>query len=260
MANVSEKIEKIRESVYGKEVRDSIASSIEAMNEECTEAVGGYTSAIQTASSAAETAIEKSKLAEQSAGKADAQAKAAQTAAKEAERAVEEIQKLDVTELKSQVSDLSGNVDILQDSMAELKRDKVDKAEGKGLSSNDFTSEYKKALDDLAPQELTTQFQVTGSLAAQVTLKKVVKFGSIMMIAGELKNISDKWIFDSDISIKHKTSPNTYLPGYTAPVHFGANNSGFATSNLDYNAQGGFYGYIRSIESSTLSFQILYLI
>lgn len=84
MANVTEWVKKIREAIYGKDVRESIASSIEAMNQECTEAVAGYTQAIDTAESAAETAQEAAESANAAAANAAAKAGLADDAANNA--------------------------------------------------------------------------------------------------------------------------------------------------------------------------------
>lgn len=82
MANVAEKVDQIRSAIYGREVRESIASSIEDMNIECEEAVGGYSIAQTTA----ESTLVKASSALSQAGPA---ASAAQAAADRANKSAQ---------------------------------------------------------------------------------------------------------------------------------------------------------------------------
>lgn len=100
MANVKDWVAKIRAAVYGKDVRESIAASIEAMNNECEEAVSGYNEAIENA----EQAITR---AQTGAAAANSAAGAANTAAERADKAAEAVEGLDVSQLVQQIKQLT---------------------------------------------------------------------------------------------------------------------------------------------------------
>lgn len=100
MANVKDWVAKIRAAVYGKDVRESIAASIEAINNECEEAVGGYDEAIENA----EQAITQ---AQSGASAANSAASAANTAAERADKAAEAVEGLDVSQLVQMVRQLT---------------------------------------------------------------------------------------------------------------------------------------------------------
>ena len=57
--------------------------------------------------------------------------------------------KADISTLKLDNESNKTNISTLQENVSNLDTNKVDKVEGKGLSSNDFTNEYKQKLDDL---------------------------------------------------------------------------------------------------------------
>lgn len=100
MANVKDWVAKIRAAVYGKDVRESIAASIEAMNNECEEAVSGYNEAIENA----EQAITQ---AQTGAAAANSAASVANTAADRANKAAESVEGLDVSQLVQQIQQLT---------------------------------------------------------------------------------------------------------------------------------------------------------
>lgn len=103
MANVKDWVAKIRAAVYGKDVRESIAASIEAMNNECEEAVGGYDEAIENA----EQAITQ---AQSGAAAANSAASTANTAADRANKAAEAVEGLDVSQLVQQINELKAQL------------------------------------------------------------------------------------------------------------------------------------------------------
>ena len=189
MANVTEWVKKIREAIYGKDVRESIASSIEAMNEQCEESVAGYQQAIENAESAVVAA-------NSAVTQADAAASAANAAADRANKAAEAIEGTDVGDLAVRVHDLEGEMDTvngkidglnvpqMQQSITQLESEmdtaqqdiiqlqtdvssKVDKETGKGLSSNDYTAADKAKVDaapSYAEYQLTLASGLTGEL------------------------------------------------------------------------------------------------
>lgn len=55
----------------------------------------------------------------------------------------------DITNLKNKVATLESDNTTNKSNISNLQSNKVDKIEGKGLSTNDFTNEYKEKLDDL---------------------------------------------------------------------------------------------------------------
>src|SRR5699024_8041248 len=70
----------------------------------------------------------------------------------------------DVTELQGTVSDVKGTVGTLQTNL----NNKVDKVQGKGLSTNDFTNAYKTKLDGLNNYDDTTVKQDITELQTDV--------------------------------------------------------------------------------------------
>ena len=70
----------------------------------------------------------------------------------------------DVTELQGTVSDVEGSVSTLQTNL----NNKVDKVQGKGLSTNDFTNAYKTKLDGLNNYDDTTVKQDITELQTDV--------------------------------------------------------------------------------------------
>lgn len=177
MANVTEWVKKIREAIYGKDVRESIASSIEAMNEQCEESVAGYQQAIEDAESAVVAA-------NSAVTQADAAASAANTAADRANKAAEAIEGTDVGDLavrvdtledemdtvnskidglnvpqmQQSITQLESEMDTAQQDISQLQTDvsgKVDKEDGKGLSSNDYTDADKAKVDSALQSTLS---------------------------------------------------------------------------------------------------------
>lgn len=71
----------------------------------------------------------------------------------------------DVTELQGTVSDVEGSVSTLQTNL----NNKVDKVQGKGLSTNDFTNEYKTKLDGLNNYDDTTVTENIAELQSDVS-------------------------------------------------------------------------------------------
>ena len=71
----------------------------------------------------------------------------------------------DVTELQGTVSDVEGSVSTLQTNL----NNKVDKVQGKGLSTNDFTNAYKTKLDGLNNYDDTTVKQDITELQTDVS-------------------------------------------------------------------------------------------
>ena len=71
----------------------------------------------------------------------------------------------DVTELQGTVSDVEGSVSTLQTNL----NNKVDKVQGKGLSTNDFTNAYKTKLDGLNNYDDTTVKQDIRELQTDVS-------------------------------------------------------------------------------------------
>ncbi len=98
--NIQEKVEQIRQAVYGREVRESIASSIEAMNEQCEESAAGYQQAIADAESAVTAA-------NSAATQADTAAGAANDAADRANEAAAAVEGLDVSQLVQKIQQLT---------------------------------------------------------------------------------------------------------------------------------------------------------
>ena len=70
----------------------------------------------------------------------------------------------DVTELQGTVSDVEGSISTLQTNL----NNKVDKVQGKGLSTNDFTNAYKTKLDSLNNYDDTTVKQDITELQTDV--------------------------------------------------------------------------------------------
>lgn len=103
MANVQEWVAKIRAAVYGKDVRESIAASIEAINDECEEATSGYEDAISQAQEALQASVQASTLAGVAAGSAN-------TAANRANEAAEAVEGLDVSQLIQRINDLEAQL------------------------------------------------------------------------------------------------------------------------------------------------------
>lgn len=64
------------------------------------------------------------------------------------EAVVEEFQTV-TSSVENQIKDVNADLDNLSDETQKELKDKVDKEEGKGLSTNDFTNEYKNKLDNL---------------------------------------------------------------------------------------------------------------
>lgn len=100
MANVQEWVAKIRAAVYGKDVRESIAASIEAINDECEEATSGYEDAISQAQEALQASVQASTLAGVAAGSAN-------TAADRANEAAERVEDTDVSQLVQRIKQLT---------------------------------------------------------------------------------------------------------------------------------------------------------
>jgi len=177
MANVQNWVKKIREAIYGKDVRESIASSIEAMNEQCEESTAGYQQAIEDAESAVVAA-------NSAVTQADAAASAANTAADRANKAAEAIEGTDVGDLavrvdtledemdtvnskidglnvpqmQQSITQLESEMDTAQGDITQLQTDvsgKVDKEDGKGLSSNDYTDADKAKVDSALQSTLS---------------------------------------------------------------------------------------------------------
>ena len=146
-----------------------------------------------------------------------------------------------------------------QRSISELQTGKVDKVSGKGLSSNDFTASYKKALDDLTVQDLTNQFQVTGTYASKMKLKSVYQFGRLMVIDGSMNNIPDGWLSATQIAVRHRTDPDGFLPVCDTPVHIGANNTGYSSGAMTYQTNGGIYGNAFNLSGAELTIQMMFI-
>lgn len=161
--------------------------------------------------------------------------------------------------LQSDLSGLGATVDAHREDLSALQSGKVDKIAGKGLSANDFTAAYKMALDDLVVKDITTQFAVTGTYASKVKLTGVYQFGRLILMDGNLIDIPDGWLDESKIAVKHKTSPSAYLPVVDTPVHVGANNTGYASGALTYQAGGGIYGNASHISGATLGVQMTFI-
>ncbi len=177
MANIQNSVAQIRQAIYGEEVRESIASSIEAMNEQCEESTAGYQQAIEDAESAVVAA-------NSAVTQADAAASAANAAADRANTAAETIEETDLGDLAVRVQALEGEMDAAQQDITELQTElgtaqqnitqlqtdvsgKVDKETGKGLSSNDYTDADKAKVDALptyAEYQLTLASGLTGEL------------------------------------------------------------------------------------------------
>ena len=69
---------------------------------------------------------------------------------------------------------------------------KVDKEEGKGLSSNDFTNEHKQKLEELQPVDISGKMDIDASL---VTLKDNVTITEYTTQPMPPMNISDKYLY-----------------------------------------------------------------
>lgn len=125
MADITGQVTQIRQAIYGEEVRESIASSIEAMNEQCEESTAGYQQAITDAESALASANDAIENANSAAGQAQAQAQAAQNAASTAntaaDRANEAAGAIEGTDLAVRVQTLEGEMDTAQRDIATIK-------------------------------------------------------------------------------------------------------------------------------------------
>lgn len=89
MANIVEKIKQIRQAVYGKDVRESIASSLEEMNKDNLKAIQDASTAITSAVEAKENADTAAQAANEAASSANAAAQGANTATTNANNAAE---------------------------------------------------------------------------------------------------------------------------------------------------------------------------
>lgn len=89
MANIVEKIRQIRQAVYGKDVRESIASSLEEMNKDNIKATQDANSAIASANEAIDSANTAADNANTKAGEASSAAQAANEAASSANTAAQ---------------------------------------------------------------------------------------------------------------------------------------------------------------------------
>ena len=84
MADITGQVTQIRQAIYGEEVRESIASSIEAMNEQCEESTAGYQQAITDAESALASANDAIENANSAAASVSGAAERAEAAAQNA--------------------------------------------------------------------------------------------------------------------------------------------------------------------------------
>lgn len=94
MANIVEKIRQIRQAVYGKDVRESIASSLEEMNKDNVEAVQSANTAVSSANIAIESANaakENADIAAENANNAKRNADVATQGANDAARSANDI-------------------------------------------------------------------------------------------------------------------------------------------------------------------------
>lgn len=79
--------------------------------------------------------------------------------------------KVDKTEFEKYTDDNNKAIDILDGEITDLRKNKVDKEEGKGLSANDFTDEYKEKIDNLGDN-------ITESVAGKVDKTEYDKYVS----------------------------------------------------------------------------------
>lgn len=80
--------------------------------------------------------------------------------------------KADISTLKLDNESNKTNISTLQENVSNLDTNKVDKVEGKGLSSNDFTNEYKQKLDNLENYNDTEIKEEIESLKSDNTTNK----------------------------------------------------------------------------------------
>lgn len=80
MADVTQKVAQIRQAIYGKDVRESIASGIEAMNTECEDTTGRQTKLETDMATAKTDAINAAVSANTAAQSANTAAQSANTA------------------------------------------------------------------------------------------------------------------------------------------------------------------------------------
>ena len=215
--NIQEKVEQIRQAVYGREVRESIASSIEAMNEQCEESAAGYQKAIADAESAVAAANSAATQADTAAGTANA-------AADRANKAAEAIEGTDVGDMAVQVDALEGEMDTvnskidglnvpqMQQSITQLQTGKVDKEDSKGLSSNDYTAADKakvEAIPTYAEFQLTLASGLTGELRGY-------RIGNLCRIIGSVQGLKTaaQIICDlpDDLNMMSDTAPTLLNP------------------------------------------------
>ncbi len=167
MANVKDWVAKIRAAIYGKDVRESIASSIEAMNEQCEESVAGYQQAIADAESAVDAANSAVTQADAAAGAANTAASSANAAADRANKAAEAIEGTDVGDLAVRVDTLEGEMDTvngkidglnvpeMQQSITQLESE-MDTAQG---DITDLESGLSKAQQDINTLRSSISFE-----------------------------------------------------------------------------------------------------
>lgn len=111
MANISEYVKKIRSAIYGRDVRESIAASIEAINKESLSAKESAAESAEKASesaasakSAATAAAQAKEVAETAAGAALANGAYAKEQGDRAQELIEEIKNTDVGDLAAEVA------------------------------------------------------------------------------------------------------------------------------------------------------------
>lgn len=128
MSTVSENVEKIRQAIYGKDVRESIAASLEAMNGTCEESTAKYNQAVEALNGMRADC-------DQAITGANSAADRAGVSAEKANRAADAVGELGLQDIMEEIT--------------RLQEGKVDKITGKGLSTNDFTTQEKQKLENL---------------------------------------------------------------------------------------------------------------
>ena len=247
MANIQNSVAQIRQAIYGEEIRESIATSIEAMNEQCEESAAGCQQAIISAESAVIAANSAVTQADTAAGSANAAADRANTAA-------EAIEDTDVGDLSLRLQTLEGEVDSvsdtinsfpqLQDEVTQLQSDistaqttidqlqvnKVEKVEGQGLSSNDFTDTYKDKVDS-APSYKEYDLELINGAAGEL---RGYRIGNLCKLVGYVTIASNGTVCE--------------LPAELALDHLGA--SALTPIVLPYSVTGGTYSINRNLLSN----------